>query len=162
MVLCVLVKPCKGIFELGTYKGITTLHLANNAAPKSSIIHTLDLPPEMIKRNYRVGEYLEKHQAVRKIVQLYADSAIFDFKLYHDKLDFIFIDGDHSYAAVKRDTANLLPCLKKGVFIWDDFDLVHHRETAQGILEALEENKNETIKARFYLLKGTKFLIMYR
>lgn len=60
------------------------------------------------------------------------------------------------------DTLNLIPCLKSpGVLIWDDFDLVHYRETAQGILEALEENRSKIATARFYLLKGTKFLIMY-
>lgn len=78
MMLCVLVRTHKSIFELGTYKGIITLHLAENA-PKKSMVYTLDLPPEMIKESYIVGEYLRHHIPQCKVVQLYSDSATFIF-----------------------------------------------------------------------------------
>lgn len=58
LVLCSLVKGKRKILELGTYKGLTSVHLAHNSAARS-VIHTLDLPEEMIKGTYRVGEYIK-------------------------------------------------------------------------------------------------------
>jgi hypothetical protein len=85
----------KTIFEIGTYNGFTTLHLAVNS-PQSCQIFTLDLPPDydvtkvgtssyddllVIKLSQKTinQRFYKKHPLENKITELYGDSATFDF-----------------------------------------------------------------------------------
>ena len=58
-------------------------------------------------------------------------------KLFPDNFfDFIYIDGDHSYEAVKNDLHMWHPKLKKyGVMCGDDFSHISGR----GVIEAVQE-----------------------
>jgi predicted O-methyltransferase YrrM len=145
--LIAYLKP-KHVFEIGTYLGYTTLHFAVNT-PDDAIIYTLDLPPDF----HRLKENEKKHKTFsyddllvmklssqgsrnrhfhhtpcnKKIIELFGDSREFDFSPYYKKIDFIFIDGNHSRKFVKSDTENALKMLSAhGVIIWHDYDYIIH------------------------------------
>ena len=80
------------IFEVGTFNGRTTLHMAANANPETKI-YTLDLPQEELANTKYDLHWSEKKYAKKpvsgeqflnseyqpQITQLFGDSATFDF-----------------------------------------------------------------------------------
>jgi len=71
-----------------------------------------------------------------------------DNKLGKESLDFIFIDGDHSYEGVKRDYYNYLPFVKEGGFIamHDIKDTQRHREAGCTVGNFWKELKGDKIE----------------
>jgi predicted O-methyltransferase YrrM len=131
--LIVRFKP-RRIFEFGTFDGRTTLNMAVNAP--AATVYTLDLPrSDMNSTNLPVESadrtYIDKSASGRRfaesqhghrIVQLYGDSATFDYTPYASNMDFIFVDGAHSFEYVSSDSANALQMLAKdGVIAWHDY-----------------------------------------
>lgn len=131
----------KKVFEIGTYNGFSALHFEQNT-PSDSIIYTLDLPKDKMDIALK-NDWIEAHWDIKninmneqryfhagnphaKIVELYGDSRDFDFSLYYGKIDFVFIDANHSYAYVKSDTQNAFRMLAPGgVILWHDYDFIH-------------------------------------
>ena len=124
------------LFEIGTFNGRTTLNMAANCS-KNSKVYTLDLPKEklnstnppidpgeksFINKDIIGSNYLGTNYA-KKIIQLYGDSATFDYSPFNNKIDFIFIDGYHSYEYVLNDSKKALSLLKngQGVIMWHDY-----------------------------------------
>lgn len=136
------------ILEIGTFDGRTALNIAANC-DKSSTIYTLDLPRKDIFNTALPIELSDKHYIdkeisgdrfigtpyEKRIVQLYGDSATFDFSPYFDKIDAIFIDGSHSYEYVLNDSRVALKLLKKrrGLIIWHDYN------EWEGVVRAINE-----------------------
>lgn len=131
--LIVQYKP-RRIFEFGTFDGRTTLNMAANAP--DATVYTLDLPQsDMNSTNLPVESadktYIDKTASGRRfadsehghrIVQLFGDSATFDYTPYAGNIDFIFVDGAHSFEYVSSDSANALQMLSKhGVIVWHDY-----------------------------------------
>jgi len=129
-------KP-KRLLEIGTFDGNTTLQLALNS-PDDAYIHTMDLHPENLQTKQPVLDsdlqFIQDEKKQRrkfegssvshKIKQIFGDSTNFDFSRFAKDglLDFIFIDGGHSYECVKSDTENARKILsKKGCILWHDF-----------------------------------------
>lgn len=121
-VLCQLVKSTNSeiIFEIGTFKGQTTYNMEANL-PDGGRIYTLDLNQGLV--------------GSEKIIPLCGDSRYFDFSPYHNKVDLMFIDGNHDYGYVLSDSENAFRCVREGGFIiWHDF--VHNRPyTVKAILD---------------------------
>lgn len=125
----------KSIFEIGTFDGRTTLNMALNA-PQAKIF-TLDLPNNKVfKTRYRIKtgdlKFIKKDisgsrfigtDSEKRITQIYADSANFDYKDYVNNIDLVFIDGSHTYDYVVSDTKTALKLLrnKKGIILWHDY-----------------------------------------
>jgi predicted O-methyltransferase YrrM len=123
----------KKIVEIGTFRGATARLLAANAP--DATVYTLDLPHEMPRGalptntiddeilTTRGGPMLyEDTPEAERIVQLWGDSATFDFDIVGHDIDLAFIDGAHTYEYVKNDTEKLLPRMRPGgVMIWDDY-----------------------------------------
>ena len=156
------------IFEIGTYTGFSTLHLKRNA-PSDSIIYTLDLPPDktgiVLKndlneahrdiKNINLNErrYFHNDNDRKTIIELFDDSMIFDFSPYFGKIDFIFIDANHSYAYVKSDTENALKMLSShGAILWHDYDFIH-----PGVFRLINEIARE--KKIFYI-ERTRYALL--
>jgi len=128
------------LFEIGTFDGRTTLNMAINSSPKA-IVYTLDLPRDkldstMLPIAQDDRKYIDKEESGtrflgkkcnRKIVQLYGDSATFDFRPYFNTIDFIFIDGSHSYGYIMNDSKLAVKLLRngKGTILWHDYDTPH-------------------------------------
>ena len=144
----------KTIFEIGTFDGRTTLNLALNSSPDTKI-YTIDLPKNgtaspllpvtlgdkgFIDMKVTGSRFLNKDEGIPiekdKIVQLYGDTATFDFAPYFKTVDMVFIDGAHSYEYVMNDSKIAFKLLrnKKGVILWHDYNSSH-----KGVMQALDE-----------------------
>lgn len=133
--LCRLLEP-RVVFEIGTLRGSSTLHLGLNS-PEDAKVYTLDLPPGQQQfslpatvsdvETARTGTSTTKYafsgtDVERKIHTLHADSATFDFSPWHGQVDLFFIDGAHSYEYVRSDTERALACVRPGgALAWHDF-----------------------------------------
>ncbi|PYV08493.1 MAG: hypothetical protein DMG07_25655, partial [Acidobacteria bacterium] len=107
----------KTLFEIGTFDGRTTLNLAANSGP-DSLVYTLDLPESAMGRTRlalsegdrpyikkgRIGRRFAGTALEKKIVSLEGDSASFAFERFFDRIDFVFVDGAHSYDYVWNDS----------------------------------------------------------
>jgi predicted O-methyltransferase YrrM len=138
------------LFEIGTFDGRTTLNLAANTSAEAEV-YTLNLPRNKLSATdlpLESGEekYVDKEvsgarflgtDCEQKITQLYGDSATFDFSPFFNTVDFIFIDGSHSYEYVLNDSKRALELLRdgRGLILWHDYD----KPWWQGLTTALNE-----------------------
>lgn len=138
----------KQIFEIGTFNGSTTRHMAERAGLDCHV-HTLDLPPESFNLTQkpdatffgsRVGEKFSGTLEAGRITQLLGDSKTFDYSPYEGKCDFVFVDAGHDYAHGLPDSKNALKLARPGgVIVWHDYvpfwsGLIHGiREATAGL-----------------------------
>jgi len=121
------------VFEFGTYKGVSITELALNV-PEHGQICTLDLPESAPHTRYSIPDpeemqiTLEKGKGSlvptdlrRRIHFLQQDSAQFDDAPYRGKMDFIFVDGAHSFDYVRNDSEKAWRMLRSGgIVAWHD------------------------------------------
>ena len=121
------------VFEFGTYKGVSITQLALNLPPES-LIYTLDLPEDSAVTRLLIPDPDEAAITVEKgkgtlvppelkghITFLQQDSATFDESPYVEGIDFVFVDGAHSYDYVKNDSEKGWRMLcKGGIIAWHD------------------------------------------
>jgi predicted O-methyltransferase YrrM len=165
IILCMLVRQFqpKRIFEIGTFMGKSTYHLAANSGDEAHLF-TLDLPEtefsqaiaeipydqELLREGKRqeVGYYYKKSSFRDKVTQLFANSATFDESPYADSMDMVFVDADHSYASVLSDTQKAFRMIAKGasgkVILWHD--LRPHSAVERAIVELCDRRKTFHIK----------------
>jgi hypothetical protein len=109
----------KRIFEFGTFLGRTTYHLTY--ATESTTVTTLNLPPGP-GVTVHLGGYYKGTERETRIRQILQDSKEFDPTPFAKGIDFIFVDGDHSYEGVKNDTDKAFHMLAPGgVIMWHDY-----------------------------------------
>jgi predicted O-methyltransferase YrrM len=119
-------KKVRSIMEIGTRNGGTFFLFSWTLSPDAKMI-SLDLPSEQsIKRGYDrfkisyLGSFIQKGQ---QLTLLRGDShsplSLSKAKsaLKGEELDFLFIDGDHTYEGVKKDFEMYSPLVRKGGLI---------------------------------------------
>lgn len=159
---------CNTVFEIGTYDGRTTRALALNLLNEQGKVFTLNLPPSTeevsletskvdiaLSGKVHSGERFLNTEQKKQIVQLWGDSAVFDFAKYHNGIDLIFIDGAHSEKYVETDTRNAMLMIKKagGIIIWHDA----HR---YGVVKYLKQCINQH-NWPIYFLKETSLAVAF-
>ena len=159
----------KTIFEIGTFDGRTTLNMALNA--KEAKIYTLDLPQDeihstsfrikkadhsFIKKDFSGSRFIDRPEKER-ITQIYADSAKYNYDELAGQVDFVFIDGAHTYEYVLSDTANARKLLRngKGVLLWHDYGW---REVIQALNEYYQ---NDPDYAEIKIIEGTSLAYLH-
>lgn len=127
--LWLIKKHCNGnILEIGTWYGKTTYELAVRHPEKK--VYTMDymeldlnLSENEIKTRVKLKREIGAYaKSCENVVFLYENSQIFDLDSLHG-VDFIFIDGNHSYEGVKTDTEKSIEYLRKnggGTIAWHD------------------------------------------
>ena len=160
------------LFEIGTFDGRTTLNLAANS-PLDAKVYTIDLPQESIDSSVapihaHEVRYADKSESgsryrgtdvEKKIEQLYGDSGTFDFSEFYSGIDFIFIDGSHTYEYVINDSLHAIQMLRvgTGTIVWHDYG------RWDGVTRALNELRR--LKPEFAGLKwieGTTLAVLKR
>lgn len=138
------------LFEIGTFDGRTTLNMAANSAPNVQV-YTLDLPASGLHStalqiasddkayiDKRIsGSRYQGKDCANKITQFYGDSAAFDFSPFFGSIDFVFVDGSHSYEYAMNDSKQALKLLgkEKGVILWHDYGTPYW----EGVTQALND-----------------------
>jgi cephalosporin hydroxylase len=111
--------------EIGTARGGTLLFLTRLASPQATII-SVDLPGGKFGGGYsgtRAWLYKRFARRRQRLQLLQGDSHSRDMldkvkaALRGQELDYLFIDGDHSYAGVKCDFEMYGPMVKRGGLI---------------------------------------------
>jgi len=150
-------------FEIGTFRGASTLVLAKHA-PADAEIYTLDLPPtdrrtafavdngNITGMEFAVGHYFLSSPYAAKVKQLFGDSATFDLGPYSNSIDLVFVDGNHAYDNVKVDSHNAFALIKPGgTILWDDY----HPQFGPGVMRALHELRGRDL----FRIAGTRFVV---
>jgi predicted O-methyltransferase YrrM len=136
--ICRLVRATnpRELFEFGTFDGRTTLNLAANS-PDDAHVYTIDLPRASIgslaapihDHEVRYTDKAESGSRYRgtdvesQIGQLYGDSGTYDLEPYYDRMDFVFVDGSHTYEYVINDSLHAMRMLRggQGLIVWHDY-----------------------------------------
>lgn len=174
-----LIKP-RVILEVGTYLGYTAKLFLNNS--EASVI-SIDLPGEDVNINSRFelndilqegdsnDEFLRINQAINGEIYLKeitneqnerlnlvkSDSTAISFLDKFGILDYVFIDGGHSYEIIKSDTLNARAAVKNGVIIWHDFNSNIHSDVTKFLKEESQSRKIFHVKGSlcaFEIIEG--------
>lgn len=106
------------IVEIGVLIGYTTRILLENSSPQVHVYGIDPIIPDSMDKNL-IGDEL-------KIIKLVEEFKKFTFikdysfnvvKTWDKEIDYIFIDGDHNYMAVKKDFEDWFPFVKKEGYI---------------------------------------------
>lgn len=109
------------MLEIGTYDG-GTLFLFTRMIDSNARIISLDMPKDGYE-NYKIPFFInlaKKNQHISLVrANSRSHSSLVTVKsiLKGQKLDFLFIDGDHTYDGVKRDFQMYSPLVRKGGLI---------------------------------------------
>jgi predicted O-methyltransferase YrrM len=157
-------------FEIGTHRGRTTWTVARHNPDVG--IYTLDLQAgsavpatafelaaddrSYLRPETLCGEAFRETPEAARIEQLWGDSATFDFSPYAGRIDFVYIDGAHTYEYVNSDTGNALRMLSPtGTIAWDDY------ATGPGVYRAMLEIA-PTLPGAVYHLRGLRMALFSR
>lgn len=105
------------VAEVGTDQGAFAARIMDTCAPSSLHLFELDLArlkPENVSEAVNEGR-----------CHLVAGDSATNLQRYpHDYFDWIYIDGDHSYEGVKRDTEAAAPRVKPGGYlVFNDYNV---------------------------------------
>ena len=166
-----LVPSGQEIVEIGTFDGRTTLNLAVNSLPASSVF-TIDLPAKgetrfALRNSDR--EFTDKpisgerylrcaapwRDCAAKIVQFMGDSATYDWSDHYGKVGLVFVDGAHSYEYAMHDSRVAFQlAAPRAMIIWHDYGVW------EGVTRALDELES-TQHLGLRQLRGTS-LVFWR
>lgn len=115
---------CRNILEIGSYFGGTFYTLCKLSHPDGLKI-SIDYPfsEDQAKKLIKTNTHQKMKTFAENIHIITTDSHLEETKdslsviLGDEKLDFLFIDGDHSYKGVKQDFEMYSPFVKKGGYI---------------------------------------------
>lgn len=127
----------KSVMEIGTHIGEGT-NIICNAVPGAKV-YSLDLSEDQSHKtlqhpklkDMKVGELCE-----RPFIQLWGDSMTFKFLKY--PCEAWYIDGEHTYSNVRRETKEAIK-QKAKLIIWHDADM---QEVNNAINDSFEWNKD--------------------
>ena len=122
--------------EIGSFKGRSSAYMAVEIAnsgksikfecvdPMKLMSHYADSAVEKPEEfeGYSADDFHKRLESVKDYYKLHEMTSNDAVLLFEDgSIDFLLIDGDHSYEGVKKDITNYLPKMKKGgVIVGDD------------------------------------------
>lgn len=156
--ILLLLRPSSAM-EIGTWQGGTLFFLTRLASPRATII-SVDLPggqPDGGGYN-RCRAWLYRRMARRgqRLYTLTGDSHSNEMvervksALRGEPLDYLFIDGDHSYAGVKQDFELFGPLVRKGGLIAFHDIAEHPPETGCEVSRFWSQVKSQYRHAEFF------------
>ena len=145
--------------EIGTYNGLTAMNICKSLNIQK--IYLID--PYKNYRGYDVGKQYEEKQrnqpdvgnetymTAKKRMGRFGDKAVFIKKLSHlavgdvpNNLDFVYVDGNHSYKYCKNDMELYWEKIKKGGIL-AGHDIVTRKGVMKAFCEFVVEKKLQPI-----------------
>ena len=147
-------------FEIGTWRGESVVNLADATHHRTSLnLSATELQQKGYDENHikAQGHYLTDQT---NFTQLYGDSATYDFAALNEQYDLIFIDGDHHWEAIKKDTVNVFEHLihKDSIVVWHDITTNYSTiwwEVLYGVLSGLPE----VARTKIHHVRNTNCLV---
>lgn len=130
-----------GIFvEIGSYLGASSCFIAAGIkrAGGDSKLYCVDTwHNDSMTEGGRdtFAEFLKNTSKYKAIIMPLRNTSEAASKLFNEKINFLFIDGGHSYEAVKDDIDSWLPKLNSGAVV-----IFHDYGWAEGVKKAVDEN----------------------
>ncbi len=123
--------------EIGSYIGASSLLIAKGLND-NSILYCIDTwqNDAMTEGNwdsYKV--FLENTKSVKNKITTIRKTSVEAGNNFNKMIDFIFIDGDHSYEGVKKDVDIWFPKLKSGGIV-----VMHDIGWAEGVNKVIQED----------------------
>ncbi|MEI6764118.1 MAG: class I SAM-dependent methyltransferase [Bacteroidota bacterium] len=115
--------------EIGSFRGESLVNVAEVAAECVSIsLSDAEMNELGLVDHVKLQRFFSKD--LKNVLHIKHNSLTYDFSQLNKKFDIIFIDGDHSYKAVKQDTINAFKLLKdeSSIIVWHDYGLSFNRE----------------------------------
>lgn len=143
-------------FEIGTWRGESVANVAS-VVPQCV---TLNLSREEIIALTGDERYADAHAVFSKnldnVTHLQGNSQTFDFSPYKGQFDLVFVDGDHHYESVRKDTETAFMLLHndKSVIVWHDYG--YDPETIRwSVLSAIWEGTPPEKRPHLYHVANT-------
>ncbi|TWT30857.1 O-methyltransferase [Blastopirellula retiformator] len=157
----------KMIVEFGTFMGGSTLTMAANM-PADGRIVTIDLDPGVRTThvhgqgvglsNFDVGCLFQGTRYESQIEQRFANTIEFTDHDLLKSADLVFVDADHTYEFVKRDTQTALTFVKPGAaLLWHDYTWEPDAKECVGVTQTVNEFWEEHGGCR--QIAGTRFAV---
>ena len=167
-IISTLSKVSKNIFEFGTCSGKTTYLMALNSSEDAKIT-TITLNPNKLNNIQKFDKDNEssyrnlKNESIynkflfsgtpeeKKIKVIFINSVDFINTEFKEKIDFIFIDGGHTYSVVKNDSEKSFEMLKpNGIILWHDY--VPGKRSSSDVVKYIDSILD---KKKIYKIKHT-------
>ena len=167
-IISTLSKVSKNIFEFGTCSGKTTYLMALNSSEDTKIT-SITLNPNEINNIQKTDKDNKssyrniKNESIydnflfsgtpeeKKIKVIFINSLDFDSTEFREKMDFIFIDGGHTYSIVKNDSEKSFEMLKSnGIILWHDY--VPGKRSSSDVVKYINSILD---KKKIYKIKNT-------
>ena len=127
------------IVEIGSFMGKSSCFIAEGIGLKKIQFFCIDPWNDHMKQKEAKGTFSEFLQNTEKYRSKIIVLRGFSYEIIkqwpsHRKIDFLWIDGDHSYEGVKKDIHDWIPLVKK-----DSFICFHDYRDAPGVKKAVDE-----------------------
>ena len=129
--------------EIGSYIGASSLMIGKGLNNESKLfcIDTWE-NDAMTEGSWNTFEVFRKNtQIVSNIINTIKSNSYAAAKDFNYKIDFLFIDGDHSYEGVKADVDAWFEKLKPGGII-----IMHDISWAEGVIKVVEDELKPYLK----------------
>lgn len=149
--------------EIGSWRGETM----SNVATVAEECYSLTLGVEDMQRLGMSGEFRDSHglftKGIKNLKVFYHDSLTFDFGRLPRRPNLVFVDGDHSYEAVKKDTENAFKVLNSedDVIVWHDYGY-NTEEVRVDVMAAIYDGTPDHLKKHLYHVSNTMCAIYTR
>jgi hypothetical protein len=155
------------VVEFGTFMGGSTLALASNMTGTGKIV-TFDLDPASRRTHvhgmgvgvpdFELGSLFRGTRYEEVIEQRYSNSIDLVAADLVGKADLVFVDADHTYDYVKKDTLLAIKLLKPGgSILWHDYSWDRSSSECVGVTKTVNEFSDEF--GGCCQIAGTRFAI---
>ena len=148
--------------EIGTLRGES---VANVAAVAKECVSISLSDEEILERGWG-GRFVENNglflRNTPNVKRIGHDSLTFDFSSL-GKFDMVFVDGDHSYEAVRHDTQSAFSVLRdeNSVIVWHDYG-VEYDSPSWRVMAGIVDGTPEGERRRLYHVSNTLCAIYTR
>jgi hypothetical protein len=147
---------CKYL-EIGTWRGESVSNVASVGATCTSLSLSAR---EMEELGFFPAGFAETHRffsrTVPNVTYIEHNSLTYDFSQLKDRFDLIFVDGDHTYAGVRSDTANVFKLLRdeRATIVWHDYAF-HPESVRWEVLAAILDGTPPERRGKLYHVSNT-------